>query len=93
MSKKTLDLLVFSVARITVSFMGNQLKYFYEGDINMCIMIGTKDELIKECTKSLEDRGYIVEKADIDHGHFCARCKSPKGQTVIMEMPVRMIIN
>lgn len=54
----------------------------------------TKEELITRCTRELESIGYTdIEKADIDHDCFIARCKSPVGQTVVMEMPISIFNN
>lgn len=53
-----------------------------------------KEKIIEKCTERIEEFGYRdIEKAEIIDECFVARCKSPKGQTVVMQMPIGMILN
>lgn len=56
-------------------------------------VVGTNDELIEKGTNKLIERGYAVEKAMIDHECFIAKCRTPIGQTVVMEMPICMVVD
>ena len=52
----------------------------------------TKDELIKEGNSRCEAIGYTIETSGIDHECYIAKCKNQKGNTIIVEMPVHMLL-